>query len=160
MSIFYHVGPKTYKIGDVIDPTFGRGYQALNYDPEYFERGHWGSLLMLSRELVFENVRLRKFPHKPSRFDSVYACPSLSDLDAYIADLPTRKRLYEFKYEVEMVNPNLPSHIGDYTVCYWKSGTTYAALEKIAEDWWSEKFQKNEILTLSPLRVVKIIGPA
>lgn len=169
MTSFYHAGPNAYNIGDLIKPTFGKIYK--QYTPLIDTRGagaindldatislidrNVGAWLMLSRELIFENVRLKMFPHKPSRFDSVYACRSLRDLDHYLSLNPKR---YERKYEVKIVDSNQPFHDGDHTAVQWERGMTYADMERRAEDWWAGKFEKNEFLTTSPLRIIRIIG--
>ncbi len=151
MTLYYHVGPAGHAVGHVINPTFGAIYKT--YDPRiHCDPANW---LMLSRELIFENVRLRKFPEKPSRFDGAFACPTEADLNAYMQTVS--KPYYLQRYEVELVDPTQPVHLGDHSICYWRQGAVYDDVERIADDYWAGNHARNEILTASPLRVVKAI---
>ena len=110
---------------------------------------------MLARELLFEKVRCEKFPHKPSRFECVFTCQILSDFDIFIDKY---NRTSGYRYEVELIDPSLPSHVGDYTLCHWQHGVTYKDLKDVANKYWSGvDIVGREFLTMSALKVVKVL---
>jgi hypothetical protein len=87
--------------------------------------GNWGRILhtytplsspnawVLVRELAYELVRVRDFPKKPRRFDALFVCLSETDLSEF--RINANRRL-DLGYEVELVDSNARSHLGDWTL--------------------------------------------
>lgn len=166
MYSFYHVGPDYHQIGDIIYPTFGPEYN--QYDPaqDWITCGHndqsttnyhhsFGRWLMLSREMVFENVRLTEFPGKPSRFKSVYACPTLPTMSEYL--ITTKKQYYKTIYKVTMVEPDSPVHYGDHSICFWKPGMKLPDVVGAAQRYWEGCCNPSEVITTSPFIIDDIV---
>ena len=86
--------------------------------------GNWGRILrmytqqgspnpwILTRELIYELVRVRSFPAKPSRLDCLFVCMSETDLTAFRANAG---RIFDIGYEVELVDPQASNHLGDWS---------------------------------------------
>jgi hypothetical protein len=97
--------------------------------------GNWGRILrtytpqtspnawLLIRELVYELVHTKHFATKPSRFDCLFLCLSEADLNEFRA---TSNRHLDLGYEVELVNPEASSHLGDWTPEYAEHGQSHS----------------------------------
>jgi hypothetical protein len=129
--------------------------------------GNWGRILrtytpqsssspwILTRELVYELVRVRSFPKKPSRFDSIYVCFTEADLNDFKVN--TNRRL-DLGYEVELVNPQAPNHIGDWTLPNMQNTDDLSAFESRANLYWQgSNIVKQELITLSSIRITRVL---
>ena len=70
-----------------------------------------GGNILLLREYIYEEVRKRDYPDKPSRMESCFLCQDLNS--ALLFAQPNR---FDFNptqllYEVEILNPDAPIHI-------------------------------------------------
>ncbi len=74
--------------------------------------GQFGSLRSLIHELIFETVRLRFFPHKPSRLACLFACHD-SDLADHMRCLAVNPSDYVLVNVAEVELPPNRYHIGD-----------------------------------------------
>lgn len=163
MDAFYHAGPDTYERGGLITPTFGLGFEGYDLTQMQITCDHsdpgriryntpsFGSALMLSRELAFEMIRLKLFQNKPSRLESVFACPTISALEGYLEKVG--KPYYKTIYEVELQQKDATIHYGDFNACYWLPGMTFKDIQSVAFQYWSGVLPQNEVLTTSPLVV-------
>lgn len=138
-----------------------------------FHPGNWGQMIkawgwqhtQALREMTLEDARLARFPHRPSRLDAAFVCPTLEEARAF------RTRTGGFQhhilYRVSLCDPAAPSHITDSRLCgpvgtirhnwadvYWMDyGLQAAAIPGV--DWTVAKqgVKMREMLTLSQLRV-------
>lgn len=130
--------------------------------------GNWGRILRtytpqsspnpwpLTRELTYELVRIRSFPQKPSRFDCIFLCLSEKDLGEFRA---TTSRHLDIGYEVELVDPDAPSHIGDWTLPNISNADNLPVFENRATLYWEgNNVVKPELITLSAIRVTRVLS--
>ena len=129
--------------------------------------GNWGRILhsytpqtpanawVLVRELAYENVRFRSFPHKPSRFDSLFLCLSEVELNEFRT---IAKRGFDLGYEVELVDPATPSHLGDWTLPNMQPTDDLRVFVNRAILYWQgNDIVKPEFVTLSPIRITRVL---
>jgi len=130
--------------------------------------GNWGRILkkytpqtspncwLFVRELVYESVRREAFPHKPSRFDSIFLCFTENDL---IEFRDTNNRRLDIAYEIEVIDETTPSHIGDLTLANMANTDDYHVFENRARLYWQgENIVKQELITTSPIRIIRPIN--
>jgi hypothetical protein len=129
--------------------------------------GNWGRILrtytpqsspnawILTRELAYELVRMRSFAQKPSRFQSIFVCFTEADLNDFRI---TANRRLDLGYEVELVEPQALSHIGDWTLPNMQNTDDLSAFESRATLYWQgSNIVKQELITLSPIRVTRVL---
>lgn len=129
--------------------------------------GNWGRILrtytpqsspspwLLTRELVYEAVRIRSFPQKPSRFDSLFVCLSETDLNEF--RVSTNRHL-DLGYEVELVDPQAPKHLGDWTLPNMQNTDNLLVFEQRATLYWQgTNIVKQELITISPIRITRVL---
>lgn len=129
--------------------------------------GNWGRILraytpqsspnpwLLTRELAYELVRERSFPQKPSRFDCIFVCMSEADLNEFRS---SSNRHIDLGYEVELVDPQASCHIGDWTLPNMQNTDNLPAFEnKAALYWQGQNIVKPELITLSPIRITRVL---
>ncbi|MDI1361419.1 hypothetical protein [Methylotenera sp.] len=91
---YFHLCPIMLTSGSIIEPgNFGRVIET--YRPNSI-----GPLAV--RELTFEVARLKNFPDKPSRFNSIFLFPTLQHAQAQLF----RFDISSLIYEVELTNPS------------------------------------------------------
>lgn len=148
---FYFSSSIEHKVNDIISPgNWGKQYES--YDPKKTPPGNW---LMLARDLLFEKIRIEYFKDKPSRLKCAFLFETLLESNTFLTKC---NRLNERQYEVELIDPLSPSHVGDYTLCCWKDDCTYKDMEKIAADYWvGQNIVGREFLTLSAFKITNII---
>jgi hypothetical protein len=155
MTTYFHSAPLWLDPGSVIRPgNFGRilsNYRVpINAD----------QALMLSREMVFENVRVTRYPTLPSRFSSCFVFESLDDANFYRNAFTPWNAIYE----VRITDENQPRHRGGFDLVTFPSlaeGQHYELLPWAlanAETYWSgQNAQRAEILTKSPISIVHMV---
>ncbi|WP_261535577.1 hypothetical protein [Burkholderia multivorans] len=113
----------------------------------------------LAIEYLMERVRSMYAPDKPSRLLCAYAFLSESDaMSRRVSDASSKL------YEVELVAPDLPSHIADFdlynVIC--KSDPSQPFIPKtemLARQYWDGQINGvRELLTLSAMRIVKRVA--
>lgn len=110
---------------------------------------------LLAQELTIELVRREAFAAKPSRFDSLFLCMNEADLNEFMT---TNRREIDLKYEVELLDPNAPSHIGDWTLYNIHPNYSYEVLRNRAQLYWEgNRIVKPEFVTLSSVRITRIL---
>lgn len=130
--------------------------------------GNWGRILkkytpqtspncwLLVRELINETVRRETFPQKPSRFDAIFLCLTENDL---IEFRDANNRRLDIAYEVEVMDENAPSHLGDLTLPNMVNTDDYAVFENRARLYWQgENIVKPELITTSSIRIIRSIS--
>ena len=118
------------------------------------------------REQTLEEVRKLEFPHKPSRLDSAFAYTSLETAKFHMNLPQVRGQLFPILYEVEKVDENAPEHRADYNVVQ-PLPRRPETMSEIARLYWTAGLwtstvggpntKSEEMLTLSPLRIVRML---
>ena len=128
------------------------------------ESGNWGRILrehtvqagnswLLVRELVYERIRVESFPSKPSRFDSAFLCLNESDLKQFVQETSRR---FDLCYEVRILDPSAPFHIGCTRIQAIESTDSIPNIERKAREYWSGTDVKlSEYITSSALEIVR-----
>jgi hypothetical protein len=129
--------------------------------------GNWGRIIrtytpqsspnpwLLTRELIYEMVRIQSFPQKPSRFDCLFLCLNECDLTEFRT---TTNRHLDLGYEVELVNPQAQNHLGDWTLPNMQNTDNLTVFENRANLYWQgNNIVKQELVTLSPIRITRIL---
>ena len=141
-TVFYHVAPNILGEGSVIMP------------------GNWGRMLMmhdelnptLFREHVFELVRLKYFPEKPSRLNCVFAVETLEEAIRY----RNVHHLTGLIYEVCVDDRNVALHRGHYNFSVRPDYKFPQGIHDLANRYWSEVPNECiEVLIQAPVRVMK-----
>jgi len=149
MQSYFYCNSLTLGVGSIIRP------------------GNWGRILrtyapqsspnpwLLTRELAYELVRVLYFPQKPSRFDCIFICLSEADLNEFRT---TTNRHLDLGYEVELVDPQAPNHLGDWTLPNMQNTDDLSVFEKRATLYWQgNNIVKQELITLSPVRITRVL---
>ncbi|MEW9805107.1 hypothetical protein [Mesorhizobium marinum] len=148
----FHAAPIPLENGSIILPgNWGRIVRAIGE-----EHPKW------KMEQVFEAVRAEKFSDKPARLESAFCIPTEEGLRFYL-EHASKSKFPAVLFEVELVDPNASQHLTDYNLIdTLKEGQTH---EANAVRYWEGKFRYTfkdkpgfvceEILTLSPLRIVR-----
>ena len=108
----------------------------------------------VGRELMFELIRERSFPEKPSRLKAVFECPALRDAHAYAAATNVNNR--QVLHEVETIDETAAVHTGALSHCDIPPGVQ--TTQHRAELYWSGTFgdpsKGLEMIVESAIRVV------
>ena len=122
--------------------------------------GNWGRIKQqfeengatIAREVIIENIRIKEFLSKPSRFDGVFACPTIDSAKLY-RDKHAPTNLI---YEIEILDPTAARHDGDYETCI-KGFVGINSMQQNARTYWNGTNNNNapEILTLSPIKIIR-----
>lgn len=129
--------------------------------------GNWGRMIMkysiskignpwvLLRELAYEEIRKEHYPGKPSRLDSLFLCQSEQDLRTF---MQRYERLFDIAYEVELLDPALPSHVGCLASIDLQEDDNYPSLKDKASIYWQgQQIQIEEVVTTSPIKITKLL---
>lgn len=129
--------------------------------------GNWGRIMrmytpqsspnawLLVRELAYELARMQSFPQKPNRFEALFLCTSEADLNEF---RNTSNRHLDLGYEVELVDPNAPSHLGDWTLANMQNTDNLQVfINRAAQYWHGQDIVKPELITLSPVRITRVL---
>lgn len=109
-------------------------------------------ILMLLKEQIFELVRIKSFPTRPSRLESIFLCENLQDIRTFRS---SNNRNLDLIYEVEIVDLSAPAHRTCMTYVENSNQGTLATIEQNAHSYWTGvTIQKPEILTRSSVRVI------
>lgn len=157
---YFHVCPILLTPGSVILPgNWGRilrQYVSPHRVPNY------GTML---RERVLEDVRVRKFPGKPSRLATTFLWGKKEDAFMYReSNAP-----FDVIYKVEVLDPKANAHTGSFANLSLPEGATVLlAIEPMAERYWSGEplnlppglggpvVNMLETITESPIRVIEM----
>lgn len=149
--------------------TYFYCYSVPLEDGSIIKPGNWGRILKkytpqntpnswsLVRELIYENVRKELFPNKPSRFSSIFLCPTEDEIRKFRI---AHNRHLDIVYEVEIVDDNQPLHIGDYSIANMQHEDNFDIIEFKARKYWTgENVAHPEIITASRIKIIKeVIG--
>ncbi len=128
--------------------------------------GNWGRFLrkytqksgnhwLLTRELVYENVRISLFPDKPSRLNCIFICETFEALAHFKNQ---NGRVFDLTYEVELCQPDMPIHRGDLSLLNFSDTDTIEIFRAKAELFWSgDNIVMPEVLSASEIIIKKEI---
>jgi len=147
---YYYCYSLPLEVGSIIRPgNWGRILRT--YTPQS-SPNHW----LLTRELAYELVRVQNFPNKPSRFECIYVCLNEADLNEF---RNSTNRHLDLGYEVELVDSDAPSHIGDWALANMQNTDNLSTFESRASLYWQGKnVEKQELITLSSIRITRILN--
>ena len=102
--------------------------------------GNWGRIIrnvgwphnQAFREAVFEDIRAKEFPKKPSRMDCSFFFTDELVTRLYLRFDPLRAAMM-IAYEVELIHPDAPRHSAD-----WRAATDpvgFVGLEWVRDYW-------------------------
>lgn len=153
---FFHLTPIRLSPGSIVLPgNWGRIIR--RYITPITNVQTFGNAWLMSRELIFEDVRKERFPSKPSRFESAFCCPDEPSARVYQAQADPNK--IQTLHEVELVDPTAPTHVAPLPMVDFAPGSLF--MEETANRaviyWTGDPNGNQEIVTLSPLRVVRSI---
>ncbi|WFU69440.1 hypothetical protein [Bradyrhizobium sp. CB2312] len=154
---YFHLTPIRLAPGSIVQPgNWGRiirKYQSPSSNLQTF-----GNAWLMARELIFESVRAAQFSAKPSRLDAAFCCLDEASARAYQNQADGAQ--IQTLHEVELVDPTKPTHQAPLPmVDYPPPMTPFIEQTTLrAVQYWSGDPNGNqEIVTLSPLRVVRAL---
>jgi hypothetical protein len=153
---FFHLTPIRLAPGSIVLPgNWGRIIR--KYVTPITNVQTFGNAWLMSRELIFEDVRKEQFASKPSRLGAAFCCPDEPSARVYQAQADPSK--IQTLHEVEFVDPAAPTHTAPLLMVDFVPGTLFMEeTARRAVTYWSGDPNGNqEIVTLSPLRVVRPI---
>ena len=107
----------------------------------------------LARELIYEQVRQEHFSSKPSRFDALFLCFSEVEAEKFRS---STSRPFDLIYEVELMEPTAPTHIGNWALINWNQNDNIETLKVQAHAYWlGSDLTNRELVTSSPAKVVR-----
>lgn len=150
MSFLFHCAPVLLASSSVVLPgNYGRIIRETGQT-----HSHW------HRETILEQVRMQRFPDKPSRLTSSFSCSSEATARCYRSRLDPRSILYV----VEKVEPDAREHRADFNVVQPLARRS-ETMEQVADLYWRAALWCNipewpdirceEVVTSSPLRVIR-----
>ena len=124
-------------------------------------RGHWGKVIrnrplehsLASREFIYEDVRLKSYSHRPSRFESVFLCPNLESAGIF----GERNRKDATLYSVEIVDTDAKWFIGNWNMMAPKTASLQD-VETCAHDYWKGIDVPNKLQEYIVESDVRILG--
>jgi hypothetical protein len=114
---------------------------------------------LLSRELIFEAVRLAKFSEKPTRWEAAFCLYSLEDAVAYQARTDLAK--FNVIYRVKLLDEEAPAHRGPLNALDFPppGGIFVENTENLAAFYWAGHSEgQQELVTHSRLKVLEVCG--
>lgn len=142
-------------------------YYACSYllaSGSIIEKGNWGRICRLEglqpvrpgllMEMIFENIRLKEFPDRPSRFDCNFLCPNLPSLHNFKA---RTGRIYDLFYEVELIDTDAKRFETDWSLAS-SQHPNIIAIEETARKYWSPQKLKDdvkEVLVESGIKITR-----
>jgi len=148
---FFHLSPILLESGSIIKPgNFGRVI-------ETYRPNNLGPLAV--RELIFEIARLKTFPEKPSRFNSIFLFPTLQH---------AQTQLFRFDiscliYEVELTETDANLFHGNMGLIHAGFPNEHMAaipyLYNLAAQYWvglTTVQPESEFLSSSPVRILNL----
>ncbi len=142
MNLF-HVAFLPLMPGAVIEPgNFGRCIQL-----------HQACSFMAHREAIYELIRAKEFPEKPSRLESIFLLPTAEEAYQYKAEFAS----LNIVYEVEVLNPYEKQHTTFIDlVCVPKNpAEPVHALCAHARNYWQSSLEPFRIESTHPLAVTE-----
>jgi hypothetical protein len=142
---YYWLCSYKLEVGSVINPgNWGRIIKM------YAPQNNHAQALIATREYIFESIRLKNYPDKPSRLESIFLCKTIEDAQ----ELHQKNRQFDLIYEIELVNDGQIFET-DMALVNNDPNDTILAIEGKANLYWNHsQIIKSEILTDSPIKIV------
>jgi hypothetical protein len=129
------------------------------------QKGNWGrimrlnlinqnSALYLIRELAFERIRIEEFPDRPSRFKSVFLCPSIESVREFKKERPS----FDIIYEIMPLDASANSFEADWSLIKNPVNKNIMQVEEEARNYWSGLItsdDKKETVIESDIKIVR-----
>ncbi len=149
-QIYYYCYSLLLEPGSVILP--GNWWRILRTYKVGAQTNTW----LLVRELIFEQVRNKYYPEKPSRLESIFLCPNEEKIKEF--RVSTNRNL-DIIYKVELLDSDKPTHISDWTLANFQNEDDYQSFEDKAKKYWEAKEINNtEVITLSKIKIIERIA--
>ena len=151
-KIYFHASPLPLEVGSVILPgNWGRiiaSYTNGQIDLH--------SMWILFREQTFELIRRTEFPDKPSRLKSAFLFLDESKAQDFRVN---NNRTRDLLYEVEIVDPSQPTHIGEMNLSELANGLQFmdAVASNARQYWQGAGIVYPELITESAIRIHKAL---
>jgi hypothetical protein len=101
MNVYYHFSPFRHPIGSYLRPgNFGRLIRCFGAISQCHRR-----------ETAYENHRIERHPHAPSRLDALFCLPTLRECAIYRKSIATAKN--RFLFEIRADEPGFFANIQD-----------------------------------------------
>lgn len=124
--------------------------------------GNWGRMLknyqigsnlfLITREAIFEEVRLKNFPSKPSRLDSIFLCEDKQAIEIFKNETGRR---FDITYEVELIDQTQPFHRGSWKMPLTNDHSIFHVYELAHAYWEKPTSADTEIVTTSPIKIIQ-----
>jgi hypothetical protein len=156
-EFYYHVSPIHLESGSII------------------KKGNWGRViklymgncngLNLFREHVFEDVRTKHFPEKPSRLDTIFLLFAYDDAIRYLT-MDNEACRTSLIYKVRILDAGAPFHIGNFMkVTVQPPLCHFDHMDDLAHNYWNGTglydpfpiFDKNQN-TLVPIQTIELLA--
>ncbi|NAW88782.1 DUF2441 domain-containing protein [Photobacterium halotolerans] len=146
MNTYYFSCSYPLEVGSVVNPgNWGRMIKMYDH--------RFGNPWVLLRETLFESVRGKSYPNKPSRLESIFLCEELEEMLHF---LKGSNRVLDLIYEVELVDSSLPLHKGCLLHTNIVEQDNYDSLTQKAYHYWdATSVEHTELVTTSPVRILK-----
>jgi hypothetical protein len=153
---YFHLTPIRLAAGSIIQPG-NCGRIIRKYQSPVTNMQTFGNAWIIAREIVFDNVRMTRFPSKPSRLEAAFCCLDEPSARTYQAQADGFK--IQTLHEVELVDPSRPTHQAPLPMVDFAPGTLFVdeTTQRAVAYWSGDPNGNQEIVTLSPLRVVRPI---
>lgn len=149
MTTYFHCTPVLLGDGSVVEPgNWGRIVGMYSPDAGI------GDAKVIARELMFEHVRANVAPDRPGRLSSLFCCPSLEGVRAFMKH---SQRIVDVIYEIE------PLHDCNLFYADWRlfrpvNGPFLRETEALALEYWKGyKAPDSEVLVEGPVRVLRAV---
>lgn len=146
---YYWLGSYPLEEGSIILPgNWGRIVNLYKSD---------GPVLLYLRERIFEEVRLESFSNLPSRMNCNFLFESMEQAKEF--QNHEAGRYVDILYEVEIIDNSKLQFRGDLNALHWPPAPFFLKdIDKMAYNYWQgENIQYPEILTESPIKIIRKI---
>lgn len=123
--------------------------------------GNWGRIIALyannpdyiyRREAIFERIRKRTFPNRPSRLTSIFLCPSQKEAEYFKS---ATNRDFDICYEVKLIDDKPISKL-DWSIIQPEDKSSVQEIEAHAQKYWqANKIEHPEIVTESRVKIIR-----
>lgn len=142
---YYWLCSYKLEVGSVVKPgNWGRMIKM------YTPQNNHQQAFIANREYIFEYIRLKNYPNRPSRMECTFLCKTLESAQ----ELHQKNRQFDLIYEVELVNDDQIFETDMALIDNVPTDTILAIEEKAKLYWNSSNIIKSEILTTSPIKIV------
>lgn len=142
--------------------------------------GNWGRIIrqaawthnLAIREMALEEARRLRFPHRPSRMDSVFVFVDVFEARNFRGRIPGFGA--HILYRVSLVDPTAPAHVTDTRLAgpagtlrpdwadiYWSDFNPATIVVPGIDSWAAAtdgNFQERELITTSDIRIEEVLA--